>query len=617
MPLKYRADIDGLRAIAVLAVIFFHAEIPGFTGGFIGVDVFFVISGFLISSVILKEINAEKFSIVRFYERRVRRIFPALFAVIAFVLFVSSFLFDFTSFRDLGESITYTTLFTSNILFSHKTGYFDATSSQLNPLLHTWSLAVEEQFYIFFPLLLITIQRFNKKKYAGWLIGILFLSLLSSIYGVYFKQSSPFFLAHTRAWELLTGSILALEIISPPKSRLWSNLLSLSGLSLIIYSICFYTQATPFPGLNAIPPVLGSLLVIYSGTHISSGVKKLLSLKPLVFTGLISYSLYLWHWPLIVFANYSIFRKLTPIEILAIIITTFIISAFSLKFIEQPFRGKEPLVPNKIRLFIYSSITIFFFSIIGITIYLQNGMPYRHPEANAAIINQTNDSLWINYGDKIIQLNKNVAIGKKPPLIGPQDVSPTFILYGDSHANALLLAVSNNAAQYKVSGYNMIRCTRLFEFIKAHPEISTVFIAKYWSENYNTTVEVKEIYALLALGRKIVLITDIPALKSDPVRLNYFATIFGTKLDWQEISPTISEYQKKNQKILAIYKDLGKLPNITVIHPESKLFENNGIVTIVSEHKLLYVDSNHLSTTGSRFITPVFNEIFKKMASSK
>ena len=375
MVIKYRPDIDGLRAIAVLSVIFFHTGISGFSGGFVGVDVFFVISGYLITSIILKDIKSGEFSIARFYERRIRRIFPPLFTVITFTVVVSAFLFDSNSFESFGRSITATTFFCSNVLFWKESGYFDA-SSITKPLLHTWSLAVEEQFYIFFPLLLIGITRFSKNRYLQWIVGISLVSLMMSIIGVYTHQVITFYLLPTRAWELLFGSFLSLEVIPKLESNVQRNLVSFIGLSLIIFSICFYTESTLFPGVAALAPVLGASFIIHSGKGGASIVKKLLSYKPIVYIGLISYSLYLWHWPLIVFSKYLIMRELTFFETLGIIITTFIISVISLKFIEKPFRVNYPLISNR-KIFVISSFIMSMSSIIGLIIYYQNGMPYR------------------------------------------------------------------------------------------------------------------------------------------------------------------------------------------------------------------------------------------------
>lgn len=422
MVIKYRPDIDGLRAIAVLSVIFFHTGISGFSGGFVGVDVFFVISGYLITSIILKDIKSGEFSIARFYERRIRRIFPPLFTVITFTVVVSAFLFDSNSFESFGRSITATTFFCSNVLFWKESGYFDA-SSITKPLLHTWSLAVEEQFYIFFPLLLIGITRFSKNRYLQWIVGISLVSLMMSIIGVYTHQVITFYLLPTRAWELLFGSFLSLEVIPKLESNVQRNLVSFIGLSLIIFSICFYTESTLFPGVAALAPVLGASFIIHSGKGGASIVKKLLSYKPIVYIGLISYSLYLWHWPLIVFSKYLIMRELTFFETLGIIITTFIISVISLKFIEKPFRVNYPLISNR-KIFVISSFIMSMSSIIGLIIYYQNGMPYRSA-ANKDVLFVQRD-----WNKEWVLNSRKYNTSMDFPQIGSQHTHPSFIFMG-------------------------------------------------------------------------------------------------------------------------------------------------------------------------------------------
>ena len=425
MSLKYRADIDGLRALAVLAVIFFHAGVPGFSGGFVGVDVFFVISGFLITSIILKDIHTGKFSIAKFYERRIRRIFPALFPVIAFTVVVGFFIFDPGSFKELGKSIIATTFFSSNILFLREVGYFDADAIT-KPLLHTWSLAIEEQFYIFFPLLLIAIHRFSESRYFQWLLGIGLVSLLTSIYGVYTNQAATFYLVPTRAWELLFGSIFALGVIPQLQTTFHRNLFSIVGFSLIILSIWRYSEATLFPGAAALAPVLGAGLIIYSGIGGGeSAISKLLTLKPLVFIGLISYSLYLWHWPLIVFIKYLSIKDLTPLEITGIIVSSLTVSTLSWKFIEQPFRLKQMLFRERKKLFAISCVVMIAFSGIGGGIYLQNK-----------------------------ERNYNLtSTPEAPTLIGDRTSAVRFVLWGDSHAGALAPAINTMAIKYGISGY--------------------------------------------------------------------------------------------------------------------------------------------------------------------
>jgi peptidoglycan/LPS O-acetylase OafA/YrhL len=668
MLLKYRADIDGLRAIAVLAVIFYHAGIPGFSGGFVGVDVFFVISGFLITSIILKEISAGNFSVTRFYERRIKRIFPALFPVIAFTLIVGAFLFDYSAFKALGGSITATTLFASNILFWKQTGYFDAASFQ-KPLLHTWSLAVEEQFYIIFPFLLLAIKRFGKKQYLPWLLGIGIISFIISIYGVYFHQEATFYLVPTRAWELLAGAILALGSIPLVKSNIKRNLFSVIGIGLIFYSALFYNDKTLFPGANAFAPVLGASLIIYTGINDESIISKFLSIKPLVYIGLISYSLYLWHWPLITFTKYMLFKELTHFEVTGIILVTFIISAFSLKFIEKPFRGKQSIIPDRNKLFALSAMVMFITSFIGGIIYLQNGMPYRYPEANAVILDINNDHEWLVAGE-----NENITVklnnGKKCPLIGTTNTIPCFILWGDSHARALIPAISSQANRNGLSGFiatqsshppilgidgiesNMnVFCHHAYNdgvisFIRSHPEIRTVILTAQWESyangyNHNyiqlgeNTFKLKDatgvfpeysnaallkigltrtVKTLLGLGRQVVLLSDVPDIGYDVVRLYWINSIIGE--NYNNLLPSMNVYHERDKYVYDMLSALVFSPNVIIIYPESMLVDKSGKIIIQFKDKLLYRDSHHLSKYGAMYLSVIFDDLFKKMSST-
>ncbi len=655
MNLKYRADIDGLRAIAVIAVIFFHADIPGFSGGFVGVDIFFVISGFLITSIILKEIHDGTFSIAKFYERRIRRIFPALFPVIAFTLIVGIFIFDYKTFKQLGQSITSTTLFASNILFWMQSGYFDSPSLQ-KPLLHTWSLAVEEQFYIFFPLFLAGINKFLDKRYLPWTLLIGFLSLITSIYGVYNQPSPTFYLVPTRAWELLVGSIIALRVISPPQSNIFRSLLAIFGVALIFYSIIFYTKFIIFPGHNAIFPVLGTACIIHSGIGGQSSIGKLLGLKPLVFIGLISYSLYLWHWPLIVFAKYLLFRELSTLEVSVIIFITFIISVLSLQYIEKPFRGHQPIIPERNKLFALSALIMLIASVIGLVIHLQNGMPYRS-EANATIMKYDNEQEW----KKNVEIEENAAnaitAGKAPPIIGAKNTTPSFILWGDSHARVLSTVVYEKAKQYRLSGFLATNSGAppilsldqkkphfngsqfnegVISFIKSHPEVKTVILSSMWaayanrdnmqddpltwkpkqSDNESNSVLlrkgiIKTVNILLGLGRKIIIINDVPLIGGDALRLYCVHSLTGES--YNDLLPTISKYKKNNQTVYDLFQELTKRPDVTLISPESMLFDINKRARLTNNNILLYRDDNHLSHYGTLFVAPLFDEAFKKM----
>ena len=643
MNLKYRKDIDGLRAIAVLAVIFFHTNVPGFSGGFVGVDIFFVISGFLITSIILNDIQEEKFSIVKFYERRIRRIFPALFPVIVFTLIVGAYLFYDDAFKELGRSITATTLFSSNILFWRESGYFDAQSLQ-KPLLHTWSLAVEEQFYILFPFSLVFVRRFLKSSYFQWVLITMFLSLGASILSVYVYQDATFYLLPTRAWELLAGSIIALRGLPNPSTAWQRNLLSITGMGLIVYSVGFYTDATLFPGTNAIAPVLGAGLIIYSSRGESTAIiSKLLSLRPLVFIGLISYSLYLWHWPFVVFTKYVMFRSFSGYESAFIILLSLLVATLSWKFIEQPFRVKNSLIPDRKILFVISGIVMIIISGIGGFIDYQKGLAWRFSEINPAKIARLSSTPPISW-EKMDKLSEGLMNGNNPFIIGSKKISPSFVLWGDSHAFVLINAVAEKCRQYGLSGYiishsgskpllgiknpglgilhsfNQAEYSRsVIDFIRAHPEVKTIVMVGYWSykEPMLKSGIIKAVNTLLGLGCNVVIVSDVPVLKATPERFMFVSKRLGMVPLFEKISPTYSEYKELNKYALNVFDDLAKYDKVTIIHPESLLFNKEKNAKVMINNKVLYLDEHHLSVYGAQYIAPAFDEVFKQMAVQK
>jgi peptidoglycan/LPS O-acetylase OafA/YrhL len=310
--LKYRPDIDGLRAVAVLSVLAFHIRLRGIQGGFVGVDVFFVISGYLISSIVFSEIAESRYSVIGFYERRIRRIFPALFAMLAvFSVFAVIYLLP-AELVAYGKSTLAATASASNFYFWRHSGYFDSPTSY--PLLHTWSLAVEEQFYILFPLFLLLVRKFFPTRLRPSVIVLFCASLVASAVVVFRYRETAFYMPYTRAWELLLGTILSLGML-PRLPRAWQrNLATLAGIGLIAFSILFYTERMLFPGLSALAPCVGSALIIGAGESGSSLIGKILSWRPIVFIGLISYSLYLWHWPVIVLHQMGVFDASSSIS---------------------------------------------------------------------------------------------------------------------------------------------------------------------------------------------------------------------------------------------------------------------------------------------------------------
>ena len=369
--MEYRPEIDGLRAVAVVPVILFHAGFGLFSGGYVGVDVFFVISGFLITSILMKDLDRGEFSIVKFYQKRIRRLLPALFLVVFCSLVAGWLILMPAEFQDFFESVIAVIFCSSNFLFWQESSYWD-TSSELKPLLHTWSLAVEEQYYLIFPPFLYITYR-KSKKLTFWIISLVFLC---SLFGAHFISdqlpTANFYLLPSRAWEMMLGSIGAFALSNEKisnlikKHKLSKEVMSVIGITMILYAIFCYDHHTPNPSLWTLIPALGALLVIlYCDKNTLVG--KLLSLKPMLLIGLISYSAYLWHQPIFAYARYVAFPEQNQFLFVMLSIAVFPISYLTWKYIENPFR-RESLVSN---VFVFKgaaiiSVLFVFISSIGI-----------------------------------------------------------------------------------------------------------------------------------------------------------------------------------------------------------------------------------------------------------
>lgn len=355
MKMHYRREIDGLRAIAVLPVILFHAGIQMFSGGFIGVDIFFVISGYLITTIILTEKIEGRFSLIRFYERRARRILPALFFVLLVCLPLAWWILIPHDMRAFSKSLGYIPVFASNMFFARTSGYFDG-AAELKPLLHTWSLAVEEQYYLLFPLLLLLTWRWGQR----WIILLLTLlgmaSLVGAQWGLVYHPTATFYVLPARAWELLAGSFTAFYLLTHPKPLIHpfiKETFALVGLILIGLSVFGLNKNTPFPGLYALLPVMGAVLIILFATpHTFAG--RWLGNKFFVGIGLISYSAYLWHYPLFAFARLSTENSPTLWAMGGLVALCLGLAYLSWRFIETPFRDKKRFTRRQI--FIWSAL---------------------------------------------------------------------------------------------------------------------------------------------------------------------------------------------------------------------------------------------------------------------
>jgi peptidoglycan/LPS O-acetylase OafA/YrhL len=512
----YRPDIDGLRAIAVLLVLFDHVEIHRFAGGFIGVDVFFIISGYLIGAHILNDLDASTFSLARFYERRFRRIVPALLAVLLVTTWLAYHYLFPGELIGFGQSLVGALFSFSNIVFWQQSGYFDMPS-RLKPLLHTWSLGVEEQFYIVLPLLLIVLARFARRHLAAILSAICAILFGLACYWTVHARNAAFFLAPLRAWELLLGTLLTFNLFPPLAQRWQRELAAATGLLLILIPALVYTETTPFPGPAALPPCIGTILILAAGAAGPSVVGRLLSTPPFRFIGLISYSLYLWHWPLQVFQTTN--RILVPdrfplwVSQLAVVAASLLAAAISWSFIEQPFRTG---LLQRSRLPVFASATVL---VVGLAWYghiLANFGWFLPPyiprsaayQENARTLEDPRDLRW---GVCYMEPASFPAAFRPSTCLADVPGHPHDLLLGDSHAAGLYPALRADFPHLNLSQLNIAGCSPtiqhpawlpadcapaaryLFDDYLIHHPIDTVLLVARWKpwdlDNLGPTID--------------------------------------------------------------------------------------------------------------------------------
>lgn len=430
----YRPDIDGLRAIAVLSVAMFHFAVGPFRGGFAGVDIFFVISGYLITGIIHREAVHGKFTFAGFYERRVRRIFPALFAMLLAVMLAAPLILLPSDLERLGVSVIATLLFGSNILFWRQSGYFDS-SSQYNPLLHTWSLSVEEQFYIGFPILLLLVERFARRHIVAALLLVASVSFILCLYYQPLRPSATFYLSPFRAWELILGALLAVGAVPPITNRAVREAVACVALLVLMASLMLLEEGPHFPGWIACFPALATAGLLHSGASGDSLVRRLLAVRPMVQVGLISYSLYLWHWPLAVFANYT--NSMEPLPDGAgygLLALSILAGWASYKWVEAPFRrgGPEGLLASRRSLFATALACMGALGLLAATTaWIDHIWKTRVPPTVEAMDRQRDPYIPYRQCD-----GTPVTSARADCLGGKTDGSRTILLWGDSHALA-------------------------------------------------------------------------------------------------------------------------------------------------------------------------------------
>jgi peptidoglycan/LPS O-acetylase OafA/YrhL len=644
-PPKYRADIDGLRALAVLAVVFYHFQIAPFTGGFVGVDVFFVISGYLITSLIHGEMLSGGFSLTRFYERRLRRILPALFLMMLVTTALAGSVLFPQDLMHYARSLVATAFFGSNFYFWSAVDYFDIIAER-KPLLHTWSLAVEEQFYLLYPALFWFLRSASQRKLVHIVGAIFLLSLGASIWALRFAPASDFYLLPFRAWELMLGAMLALSPIK--NSGRTCTALAWSGLALLLFSIFAFSVDTPFPGEYAVLPCIGAACLIYAGQQTIVG--RALSLRPVVFIGLISYSLYLWHWPLLVFARYVVLRDLLVWEKLALIILAGMIAILSWAYVENPFRtlGK---IPSRILLPLAGS-GIGIFIIASIAGEFSRGLPQRFDSTFRTLVEAT-----VRMPD---QCQTPHAVGShRLCRVGRQDITPaTFVIWGDSHAPTILPALIDNVQREALSGYTAGRgnCAPLVgvmmqsgatgltcrgfndETVRMATDktIRTVFLAAKWAAYAEGThfsiddggpsfflkddssnksdrrqnVHVfsrgleRTVAALAHAGKNVVIVASVPEMKVSVPHALTRKHLFNLETD---IRLELADYLARQNHVFSEFDKLQRRYGAKIVYPHQALCAN-GYCEIVRDGAALYSDSNHLTEFGAKLLSPLFEE---------
>jgi peptidoglycan/LPS O-acetylase OafA/YrhL len=659
--MPYRADIDGLRAVAILPVVLYHAGIPGFGGGFVGVDVFFVISGFLMASLISREIARGEFSLPDFYERRIRRIFPALFATMAASTAAAWLLLMPVEFEYFARSLKAAALFTSNVQFEKESGYFDI-GAQMKPLLHTWSLAVEEQFYILFPLLMMLVGRHAARRRIQIFAALLLVSLAASAWMLVRSETAAFYLLQFRAWELLLGALVALTPLPTSVSARAREGLAALGIGLIALAVFGFDDHTPFPGLAALVPCLGAALVIRFGAG-GRGAGSILRARPLVFVGLISYSLYLWHWPLIVFTRNAAGHAPTPSQSALLILASLVVAWLSWRYIERPFRGTASRIGR--RPILVSAVAVMT-AAIGMAGYVirSEGIPERLPPAAQKVYAATRDESRFGAppcfadSDNPGPSRSDIRSGRLCPLGAETGGAPAFLVWGDSHSGAMASAIDGAARQAGVSGlfaghsscpplpgvqlstrgYTQ-RCAdfnaAVRDLVLSH-HIQQVILIAYWpkyvhnAELPNQGVDfdpsvpapledksrsvVESFDRLLAelkqAGIKAVLVMDVPEMGHYMPEEVAKAIIKGTSTDLAPPWDYISKRQALSRAVLA---RMAKTYGASIVDPLPALCPNNHCETL-RDGMPIFRDADHITATTSRSLSYLFTPVFSPAA---
>lgn len=651
----YFPHIDGIRALAVLGVFIYHIIEPWCPGGFTGVDVFFVISGYLITGGILKDLDMKRFSVKRFYYRRIRRIMPAYFVMIIGVFALGAMVYFAAPLIQLSDAVVSGNLFVANIHFWLVGGDYFAPRLHTQPLLHLWSLSVEEQFYLVIPILCWAVWKINRRFVFPVLVLISGISLLASIYFVHTgRASDAFYLPHFRAWELLSGSLLAM--VSPmaklregeadgtlEKTPLRPVVLSICGMVLVLGSYALLSPKSAFPGINAIPAVLGSVLLIKFG--FAGPVYKLLAWKPMVGMGKISYSLYLWHWPIIVFWKYLRFDQVNGMDLLGMTVVSLIMGYLSWRYIEIPVRSSDFWTLK--RTYAYSTTIAVVLLILGLLTSSNEGWRNQlnitanqwagEPDPLATLTGKIESGLAgldrktassMGVLGRVAERRKQEVLkwgGTGQSTIGSPE-SPTVFLVGDSHAAMLNYGLDQELRAVGLGAYSFtggsapmfdMKQSRSMDAIKklsAMPQVRYVVLSQLWLGYASTPEEMDEMFIQLeefathvvSAGKTLFILEDIPncryrhheyVARSHIIRpgkkVGEKTTQFQTPEDYTLMQGEI------NDRIRAVCSKTG-----AVAVPMHEALLADGVYTFFDRDSHgnpvpLYKDVNHLSPYGS------------------
>lgn len=518
----HRNDIDGLRAVAIIPILLFHAGLTQLSGGFIGVDVFFVISGFLITSIISRELDAGTFSILTFYKRRVLRIFPALYVMLAAVLLVGCLVMLPNEVDPLGRSAAAASGFISNIYFWKTADYFSG-SADLKPLLHTWSLGVEEQFYIFYPLLLMVVARWFR-RWIALAIGLMVLgSFAVSLVLGFIGPGAAFYLLPSRAWELGLGGLVAVGAFPKLASKTMREVAAATGLALIVAGLCFIRADGLFPAPWALLPCGGAALLIAYGD--SSAIGRLLSISPLRWIGAISYSLYLLHWPIIAFYRLQTGISLTPLESLVLVLVSIAAAALSYYLVEQPMLGRYR--NSQVGKALGGGTGLLAAGLAASMVVSVNADNWRAYSAEsrrimsyAHYVGTSEHTYQYRPGECFIESTGN-QVFDRDRCLKRSDSKPNVVLLGDSHAAQYWRAIAlrdpdKNVMQATASGCRPTlhakgekRCTELMKFVLGdflrQGGVDSIILAGRWRDSDVANL-VETVRYLRAKGVKVTVI---------------------------------------------------------------------------------------------------------------